>query len=366
MTDAVPTSLPDPPLPADVDLRDFQFMPLDVKTLRDSDLAAEETPEACWAAVLLWCASWHQVPAASLPNKEATLSKLAGYGIVVSEWNRVRAGALRGWQLCSDGRLYHSVVAKKALEAWHSKLQHAYDRECDRLRKAAKRNHQQIQVPTLEQWVQSRVSAGNTRLSAGQNRTRNSDSDNSQVIHRPSEPKNNEKHASAGNSSMSAGKTCLSAGQVDRSAGNKALSDGIPPENALKGQGQGDLRDKNPQPPRRGLTRAVAPLGRRPREIRDRSRRAWFALLPAIDHVRNNTGPALGWGYVAQTLADPIAHQVAERIGYRVIAERSQFTKGDLMRRFRELYEQLLEHGASSPPKQTPYAPAKDPEGADR
>ena len=54
-------------------------MPLDVGRLRDSDLASDETPEACWAAVLLWCASWHQIPAASIPDNDQWLAKQAGY-----------------------------------------------------------------------------------------------------------------------------------------------------------------------------------------------------------------------------------------------------------------------------------------------
>jgi hypothetical protein len=42
-----------PPLtPADCDLRDFEFMPLSVVRLRDSDMAALQSPEECWAAVL--------------------------------------------------------------------------------------------------------------------------------------------------------------------------------------------------------------------------------------------------------------------------------------------------------------------------
>ncbi len=95
-----------PLVPEDVDLQDFAYMPLDVRRLRDSDLAAMETPESCWAAVLLWAASWHQVPAASLPDDDRVLSNLAGYGRVVSEWQKVKEGALRGWVKCSDGRLY--------------------------------------------------------------------------------------------------------------------------------------------------------------------------------------------------------------------------------------------------------------------
>lgn len=72
--------LPEPLTPPDCDLRDFAFMPLDVARLRDSDLAIQIEAEEFRAAVLLWCASWHQVPAASLPDDDKALAALAGYG----------------------------------------------------------------------------------------------------------------------------------------------------------------------------------------------------------------------------------------------------------------------------------------------
>jgi hypothetical protein len=129
---------PAPLTPADCNLQDFPFMPLDVARLRDSDMAAYVSPEACWAAVLLWSAAWHQVPAASLPDDDRFLAKAAGYGRVVKEWLNVREGALHGWVKCADGRLYHPVVAEKANESWHKKLHHAWKKECDRIRKANK------------------------------------------------------------------------------------------------------------------------------------------------------------------------------------------------------------------------------------
>lgn len=115
-------ALPDPLVPAEVDLRDFPFMPLDVVRLRDSGLAAKATGDEFRAAVLLWCASWHQVPAASLPDDDAELANLCGYGRAMKEWKKVRDGALRGWVLCSDGRMYHDTVSTKARDAWQSKL----------------------------------------------------------------------------------------------------------------------------------------------------------------------------------------------------------------------------------------------------
>ncbi len=114
-------ALPPPPVSAEVDLRNFPYLPLDVVRLRDSNLAALSTGDGFRAAVLLWCASWHQSPAASLPNDDRLLARYAGYGRDVEAWKAVRDEALRGYQLCSDGRLYHPLLAEKANEAWASK-----------------------------------------------------------------------------------------------------------------------------------------------------------------------------------------------------------------------------------------------------
>jgi hypothetical protein len=125
-----------PPLvPADIDLRDFQSMMFDVVRFRDSGLVAQATADEIVAAVLLWSASWHQIPASSLPNDDAQLSRLAGYGRGVREFKKVRAGAMRNLLLCSDGRYYHPVVAEKAAEAWNSKIEAEHRRACDRARK---------------------------------------------------------------------------------------------------------------------------------------------------------------------------------------------------------------------------------------
>lgn len=115
--------LPAPIVPADVDLRDFAFMPLDVVRLRDSDLAATPDGEVFRAAVIAWCVSWHQLPAASLPDDDAVLARLLGYGRDVKGWLKLRAaGALHGFVKCSDGRLYHPDLSSKAIRAWQEKL----------------------------------------------------------------------------------------------------------------------------------------------------------------------------------------------------------------------------------------------------
>lgn len=108
----------EPLTPPDCDLRDFAFMPLDAARLLDSDMFALSTGEEFKAAIALWCKAWVQVPAASLPDDERVLAYLSGAG---SRWKKVKSMALRGFVKCDDGRLYHSVVAEKAIEAWSKK-----------------------------------------------------------------------------------------------------------------------------------------------------------------------------------------------------------------------------------------------------
>lgn len=93
-------------------------MPLDVVRLRDSETSVLLPATEFRAALLLWCAAWHQVPAASLPTDDRLLAMLAGYGRYRKGWSQAKEGALRGFIECSDGRLYHPVIAEKALEAF--------------------------------------------------------------------------------------------------------------------------------------------------------------------------------------------------------------------------------------------------------
>lgn len=165
------TAVQPPPISGEVDLTDFPFMPLDVRQLRDSRFASLADGEAFRCGVLLWCAAWHQLPAGSLPDDDVELANLAGFGRAVKEWKRVRDGALYGWEKCSDGRLYHRVVVEAAKNAWRSKLEQAYRRECDRLRKENKRRadngEPKLPIPSFEDWNAHRVPAESVTGSGG-------------------------------------------------------------------------------------------------------------------------------------------------------------------------------------------------------
>jgi hypothetical protein len=143
----------EPMTPPEADLQDFPFMPLHVARLRDSDLAAEGHPEGCWYAVLLWAASWHQLPAGSLPDNDAVLARLCGLGRDLRTFRKRRDDALRGFVKCSDGRLYHPVVAEQVVAAWQSKLEQRWRTECARVKKANQRNGTDISCPTFDEFV---------------------------------------------------------------------------------------------------------------------------------------------------------------------------------------------------------------------
>ena len=208
--------LPKPLVAAHTDLRDFQFMPLDVVRFRDSDFTALIGAEAFRAGVILWCAAWHQIPAASLPDDDRVLANLAGYGRVVSAWLEVKESALHGWIKCSDGRLYHPVVAEKANEAYESKLKHRYKLFTDRIRKKNLKlpTECHVNIPDMKLWIDSDCP---------------SDWENPEEINHsngiPTEFQWN------------------SNGKKDNSKDVVKNSNGIPTENALKGQGQ--LRDRD-------------------------------------------------------------------------------------------------------------------------
>jgi hypothetical protein len=132
-------NLPPPLTPPDCDLRGFDWMPLFGHRLFGSDLYASATDEEFRAAVRIWWSAWQQCPAASLPNNERALAEAAGYGRDMAGWGRVRDAALHGFTLCSDGRLYHPLLAEAALRAHERRWA---DRERKRSARARQKERQ--------------------------------------------------------------------------------------------------------------------------------------------------------------------------------------------------------------------------------
>lgn len=126
--------LPNPLTPADCDLTGYRWMPLDVVRVIDSDTFGISTGDEFKTAFRLWAKCWQQVPAASLPNDDRVLAHLAGLSENPAKWKKVREVALRGFIECSDGRLYHPVIAEKAIEAMGKREQHVEREENEQTR----------------------------------------------------------------------------------------------------------------------------------------------------------------------------------------------------------------------------------------
>jgi len=148
------TSRPPPLTDADADLTSFKDMPFEVTRFAKSDLVAFASAEAILAALMLWGSSWHSRPAGSLTNDDRALMRAAGFGRgAEAAWDAVKADALRGWIECSDGRLYHPVVAEKVGVAWKARLKQRFTNYLTAIRMHNSRNAEdQRDKVTFEEW----------------------------------------------------------------------------------------------------------------------------------------------------------------------------------------------------------------------
>jgi hypothetical protein len=104
-----------PPVPADLDLRGYPYMPL-FMAIRNADITIHASGEAFRANMLLRVACWHQIPATSLPADDKALAYHAGYGRNLKAFRKVKSEALSGFVECADGRLYLMEMVDHALE----------------------------------------------------------------------------------------------------------------------------------------------------------------------------------------------------------------------------------------------------------
>jgi len=136
-------ALPAPFTPEDCDLRGYEWMPLFGARLFSSNFEAHASDLAFRVAIKLYWECWQQVPAASLPNDDVALCRLAGLGRDLKLWRRLRAdGVLHGFIHCSDDRLYHGMLAEEAIKAWESRRKQdaARAQTAERVRRFRERN----------------------------------------------------------------------------------------------------------------------------------------------------------------------------------------------------------------------------------
>lgn len=111
-------------------------------------------------------------------------------------------------------------------------------------------------------------------------------------------------------------------------------------------------------PPKEGRQSRQNGIDRTARTAHARSLAAWTLTTLAVDEAHRTPGAT--WSQVEARIG-PIAHEAVTRMGgYRLIADRTQFTSGELKRRFRAMFEEVeatrtvrgplltLEHGEPS------------------
>jgi len=152
-----------PLVPADCDLRSYDWFPLKHKQLTRSGWWMRASDQAKALNMELWCAAYEEVPAGSLPDDDIALSDLVGFGRRdLTAWLAVKDEVMAPWTLCSDGRWYHPTLAEVACETWARKQAADADRAAERERKRLKREGG---VPPEK----PKSSGGKADLSAGQN-----------------------------------------------------------------------------------------------------------------------------------------------------------------------------------------------------
>lgn len=130
---------PAPLVPLGCDLRrGFPHIMLDFREMQATRfwLICKRRPELAFYFMNLSFASWHEVPAASLPNDDDVLADWAR--CPPERWDLMKADLLTGagWCLCSDGRWHHPLHAERAIAAWVSMLDDEAEKEAARRRMA--------------------------------------------------------------------------------------------------------------------------------------------------------------------------------------------------------------------------------------
>ena len=109
--------LPDPPVEPDFNLKGYSSFLFDTQRFLNSEFVLSSEPEAIGLGVMLWAVAWQQIPCGSLPDDDAQLARLTGFGRDIASFRALKESAMHGFVKCNDGRLYHRFLIEIALEA---------------------------------------------------------------------------------------------------------------------------------------------------------------------------------------------------------------------------------------------------------
>lgn len=110
-------NLPEPPVDPDFNLKGYSSFLFDTQRFLNSEFVLSSDPAAIGLGVILWAVAWQQMPCGSLPDDDAQLARLTGFGRDVASFRALKDAAMHGFIKCNDGRLYHRFLIETALEA---------------------------------------------------------------------------------------------------------------------------------------------------------------------------------------------------------------------------------------------------------
>lgn len=110
-------NLPEPPVDPDFNLKGYSSFLFDTQRFLNSEFVLSSDPAAIGLGVILWAVAWQQLPCGSLPDDDAQLARLTGFGRDVASFRALKDAAMHGFIKCNDGRLYHRFLIETALEA---------------------------------------------------------------------------------------------------------------------------------------------------------------------------------------------------------------------------------------------------------
>ncbi|WP_201397939.1 hypothetical protein [Alicycliphilus denitrificans] len=113
--------VPQPLVPAEINLETFPWAPVRLAFLSGHPLALAQQAEPFRALVLLIAQAWRQQPAMTVPDDDIQLASMTGFGRDIEAWLAVRDPVLQGWTLCSDDRWHHPELATWAQQSWDAK-----------------------------------------------------------------------------------------------------------------------------------------------------------------------------------------------------------------------------------------------------
>jgi len=132
-------NLPEPAYPADTHVKGWRFE-IDHVRLNQSDTWALAPADMRPWLLMMWHVGWQQKPAGSFSNNDEVIAAKIGMDIRTFRGNR--EVLMRGWELHSDGRLYHPVIVDQVL-AYLDKA------ERERIKKANYRDRQRQAAATV-------------------------------------------------------------------------------------------------------------------------------------------------------------------------------------------------------------------------